>query len=109
MIHIIVLLAAIVLMPSFAQAESIPEAVRRIDAKLQELERAGVGKPGAVGPPGPQGARGPAGPRGPKGADATLAGGQDQGPIQLKAKIGQLEVRLAGDSDGGIVGVRDKN
>ena len=52
MIHIIVLLAALVLMPSFAQAESIPEAVRRIDAKLQGLERAGVGKPGgATGAP----------------------------------------------------------
>ena len=111
MIHVIVLLAALVLMPSFAQAESIPEAVRRIDAKLQELERAGVGKPGPVGPRGAKGARGPTGPRGPKGADATLAGGSqdDQGYIVLKGKNGKLAVKLSTDSDGGVVRVYDKN
>ena len=69
MLHVIVLLVVVGVMSSFVGAESIPEAVRRIDAKLQELERAGVGKPG---PPGPQGARGPAGSQGPKGDAATL-------------------------------------
>ena len=32
-----------------AQAESIPDAVRRLDAKLLELERAGVGERGPQG------------------------------------------------------------
>ena len=99
MIHVIVLLVAIVLMPSFAQAESIPEAVRRIDAKLQELERAGVGKPGPVGPRGRQGL---AGPPGPKGDVATLT---DLDRIQLGTVV-----FLGVSSDGeGFVSVRDKN
>ena len=75
MLHVIVLLVAVGVMSSFVGAESIPEAVRRIDAKLQELERAGVGKPGPPGPQGLRGARGPVGSqgkRGPKGDDATL-------------------------------------
>ena len=75
MLHVIVLLVVVGVTSSFAGAESIPEAVRRIDAKLQELERAGVGKPGPPGPQGLRGARGPVGSqgkRGPKGDDATL-------------------------------------
>ena len=72
MLHVIILLILVGVMSPFVGAESIPEAVRRIDAKLQELERAGVGKPG---PRGLRGARGPVGPqgkRGPKGDGATL-------------------------------------
>ena len=49
MFHVIILLVAVRVMSSFVGAESIPESVRRIDAKLQEMERAGVGKPGSQG------------------------------------------------------------
>ena len=86
MLRIILLSVAIVITPSLAQAESIPEAVRRIDAKVQELERAGVGKPG---PPGERGMRGPRGARGPKGKDARLDNlnllevGNGRGKMQL--------------------------
>jgi len=66
MLHVIILLILVGVMSPFVGAESIPEAVRRIDAKLQELERAGVGKPG------PRGLRGARGPVGPKGEDAML-------------------------------------
>ena len=50
-----------------AQAESIPDAVRRLDAKLQEMERAGIGEQGLQGPKGDQGPPGPKGEPGPPG------------------------------------------
>ena len=58
-----------------AQIESVPDAVKRIDAKVQELERRGTGKRGPAGPPGP---------RGPKGEPG------------LAAKIGDFESLLIG-------------
>lgn len=66
---LVALSIAIGAQPPLAQAESIPEAVRRLDAKLQELERTGIGErgpqglPGPKGDPGPRGDTGPAGPR----------------------------------------------
>ena len=76
------LIAAIVIATwlSPASAESLSDAIRRIEARLQQLELVNAklsglpGPRGAEGPPGAQGSRGPAGPPGPKGRDATLDG-----------------------------------
>ena len=96
MFRVIMLSVTIVLMPWFAQAESIPEAVRRIDAKLQEWERTGVGKPGPRGPQGPRGARGPAGPQG----DTATLEHIDSLTVQNKNGIGGLKLYSHEDGTG---------
>ena len=112
--YIIVGFLAVMWMPTplAQQTESIPEAVRRIDAKLQDLERAGAGERGPPGPQGPQGPKGAPGPRGLKGEpgdDATLEGlrslnlgphlrlgatGARDGYISVKSEDGEQRIRL---------------
>lgn len=75
--HILALIAVMgVLFPHAVADESIPDAVRRIDAKLKKLERTGAGE---RGPRGPRGERGPAGPQGPRGRKGQ------QGPVDPRA------------------------
>jgi len=63
-----------------ASAESVSDAIKRIEARLQQLELANAklsglpGPRGTQGPPGARGQQGPAGPPGPGGRDATLDG-----------------------------------
>ncbi|MDE0058151.1 MAG: hypothetical protein OXI22_05215 [Defluviicoccus sp.] len=69
-----------------ASAESVSDAIERIEARLQQLEHANArlsglpgprgaqGPPGIRGPQGPAGSTGPAGRTGPRGRDATLDG-----------------------------------
>ena len=128
--YIIVGLLAVMWMPfPLAQAESIPEAVRRIDAKLQDLEHAGAGERGPPGPRGPRGLQGATGPRGPQGAagprglrglkgepgdDATLEGlrslnlgqhlqlgedGGNDGYINVNTERGGNRISLSIDAD----------
>ncbi|MCY4547179.1 MAG: hypothetical protein OXC28_02320, partial [Defluviicoccus sp.] len=63
-----------------ASAESVSDAIKRIEARLQQLELANAklsglpGPRGTQGAPGARGQQGPAGPPGPRGRDATLDG-----------------------------------
>ena len=63
-----------------ASAESVSDAIKRIEARLQQLELANAklsglpGPRGAQGAPGARGQQGPVGPPGPRGRDATLDG-----------------------------------
>ena len=127
--YIIIGLLAVMWMPfPLAWAESVPEAVRRIDAKLQDLERTGAGErgpPGRQGPRGPQGATGPRGPKGEPGDDATLEGlrtlnlGQqlrlgidagDDGYISVKSDDGgeRIKLSISGNGDG-LMNISDRN
>ena len=88
--YIIVGLLAVMWMPfPLAQAESVPEAVRRIDAKLQDLEHAGTGERGPPGPRGPRGLQGATGSRGPQGAAGPRGPQGAAGPRGLRGLKGE--------------------
>ena len=86
-----------VLFPHAIAEESIPDAVRRIDAKLQELERAGAGERGPQGPRGERGPAGPRGPQGPRGAQGPKgdSGEANDGSLVAKNQRGQRRVRMS--------------
>ena len=122
---VVVLLIAVGAWSPVASAESIPDAVRRLDAKVQELERERVGERGPRGPKGErglQGLRGPKGDTGPPGAkgapgkDASLdeierlyigrkrsvtlaASSGDHGYLLLGDETGVRRVHLGVDSE----------
>ena len=102
-----------------AWAESLSDAIRRIEAKLQELEFAAAATSGLPGPQGfpgprgltgeqgPRGLRGPAGPQGERGSQGP-AGPQGQrglqGPKGQAGRIQNLPSLKAGNfyTDGGF-------
>ena len=109
----LLMLVAFVVVHGPARSESVPEALRRIDAKLQEVARSAIGERGL------QGVAGPPGPRGPKGEpgastdlnsldDLSIAQGRlhllttnSGGVVQVKNTSGQARAVLstgAGDS-----------
>ena len=106
---LLVLVIAVGVWTPLAQAESIPDAVRRLDAKLLELERAGVGErgpqglPGPKGDPGLRGYRGDTGPPGPKGEPGESAALDDVAELL----VGKQNTYLGFDGGGGLVKIRN--
>ena len=91
-----------------ASAESVSDAIHRIEARLQQLELANAalsGLPGPRGADGPPGARGPRGPAGPRGRDATLEGieelklGQNAGVRLGLINAGRPAIQIFNSSD----------
>ena len=108
---LLVLVIAVGTWTPLTQAESIPDAVRRLDAKLLELERASVGErgpqglPGPKGDPGPQGYRGEVGPSGPKGEPGESAA---LGDVE-ELLVGKQRTYLGFDGPGGVVTLRNNH
>ena len=117
---LLVLVIAVGAWPALAQAESIPDAVRRLDAMVQELERRGVGERGPQGPAGPPGSKGE------PGQDATLddikqlhiggkrgvelgIGVENGGYLKLRNNSGRVSARVATTSNSGYLMLYDRS
>ena len=103
---LIVLIVCLAILAPHASAESIPDAIRRIDAKHQELERANAvtnglpgprGLEGAPGPRGLRGLQGPAGPQGPRGYRGSQGLRGEAAKLQ---GVDELDVRTLDINDG---------
>ena len=93
----LLMLVAFVVVHGPARSESVPEALRRIDAKLQEVARS------AIGERGPPGVVGPTGPRGPKGEPGAST---DRDSLD-DLSIAQGRLRLHTTNSGGVVQVNN--